>query len=92
MKYMLFLDIIEKVTIGIRRDFFMIFKVYFQEDKLQVPVREKTKTVYVKADSEREVRTKLADRPYNIEFVTPVTGAFLEYEQLNEDFKVLEID
>ncbi|MGI8385624.1 DNA-dependent RNA polymerase subunit epsilon [Robertmurraya sp. P23] len=70
----------------------MIFKVYFQQDKSQVPVREKTKTVYVKADSEREVRTKLADQPYNIEFVTPVTGAFLEYEQLNEDFKVLEID
>lgn len=70
----------------------MIFKVYFQESAKQVPVREKTQTVYVEGDSEKDVRTKLADRPYNIEFVTPVTGAFLEYEQQNEDFKVLEIE
>jgi len=70
----------------------MIFKVYFQEDKTQVAVREKTKTIYLEANSEKDVRTKLADRPYNIEFVTPVTGAFLEYEKQNEDYKVLEID
>jgi len=70
----------------------MIFKVYYQESIKQVPVREKTKTVYVEGDSEKDVRNKLADRPYNIEFVTPVTGAFLEYEQQNEDFTVLEIE
>ena len=69
----------------------MVFKVYYQELIKEVPVREKTKTLYVEAESVREVRTKLADRPYNIEFVTPVEGAFLEYEQKNEDFKVLEI-
>jgi DNA-dependent RNA polymerase auxiliary subunit epsilon len=69
----------------------MIFKVYFQESKLQVPVREKTKTVFVEAETEKDVRNKLADRNYNIEFVTAVTGNFLEYEQSNEDFKVLEI-
>lgn len=69
----------------------MVFKVYYQELIKEVPVREKTKTIYVEAGSVREVRTKLADRPYNIEFVTPVEGAFLEYEQKNEDFKVLEI-
>ncbi|MDZ5470618.1 DNA-directed RNA polymerase subunit epsilon [Bacillus sp. 31A1R] len=70
----------------------MIFKVYYQESIKQVPVREKTKTVYVEGDSEKDVRNKLADRPYNIEFVTPVTGAFLEYEQQSEDFTVLEIE
>jgi DNA-dependent RNA polymerase auxiliary subunit epsilon len=69
----------------------MIFKVYFQESNKQVPVREKTKTVYVEADTVREVRRKLADRPYNIEFITAVDDAFLEYEKQNEDFKVLEI-
>lgn len=69
----------------------MIFKVYFQEAITEVPVREKTKTIYVKANFEREVRTKLADRGYNIEFVEAVNGAYLEYEQQNEDFKVLEI-
>jgi DNA-dependent RNA polymerase auxiliary subunit epsilon len=69
----------------------MIFKVYFQKSKKEVPVRENTKTIYMEADSERDVRTKLADKPYNIEFVMPVAGALLEYEKQNEDFKVLEI-
>lgn len=69
----------------------MIFKVYFQESNKQVPVREKTKTLFIHADSERDVRKKLADKSYNIEFVQPVQGAFLEYEQNNEDFNVLEI-
>lgn len=70
----------------------MIFKVYFQELRTEVPVREHTKTIFIKGDSEKDIRTKLADRPYNIEFITRVDGAFLEYEQKNEDFKVLEIE
>lgn len=70
----------------------MIFKVYFQETITEVPVREKTKTIYVEADFEREVRIKLANRGFNIERVEPVTGAYLEYEKQNEDFKVLEIE
>jgi len=70
----------------------MIFKVYYQDSKTEVPVREKTKTIFVEGDSERDVRLKLADRNYNIEFVTAVQGEFLEYERQNEDFKVLEIE
>lgn len=70
----------------------MLFKIYYQELKTEVPVREHTKTVFVEGESIREVRSKLADRPYNIEFITPVEGAFLEYEQKNENFKVLEIE
>lgn len=69
----------------------MVFKVYFQESIHQVPVRENTKTLYVQGESVRDVRKKIADRGYNVEFVQAVTGAFLEYEQQNEDFKVLEI-
>lgn len=69
----------------------MIFKVYFQESIKQVPVREKTQTIYVEGDSERDVRLKLKNEPYNIEFITALEGAFLEYEKQNEDFKVLEI-
>ncbi|MDX8359920.1 MULTISPECIES: DNA-directed RNA polymerase subunit epsilon [Bacillaceae] len=68
----------------------MIFKVYFQEDVLEVPVREKTQTVYINADSEQDVREKLKDRNLNIEFVQLVSGEYLEFEQRNEDFKVLE--
>lgn len=69
----------------------MIFKIFYQETMNEVPIRENTKVLYIKAESEREVRKKLEDRPYNIEFITPIDGAFLEYEQQNEDFKVLEI-
>ncbi len=69
----------------------MIFKVYYQETKTQVPVRENTKTIFVEGESVRDVRKKLADKPYNIEIVIPLEGAALEYEKLNEDYKVLEI-
>ncbi|MGN1401874.1 MAG: DNA-dependent RNA polymerase subunit epsilon [Bacillus sp. (in: firmicutes)] len=68
----------------------MIYKVYYQEDKVEAPVREKTKTVYVEADSVREVRHILNEKNYNIEYVGPVSDAYLEFEKQNEDFKVLE--
>jgi DNA-dependent RNA polymerase auxiliary subunit epsilon len=69
----------------------MVFKVYFQERVTEVPVREKTRVLYVEGESVKDVRKKIADRGYNVEFVQEVTGAFLEYEQQNEDYKVLEI-
>jgi DNA-dependent RNA polymerase auxiliary subunit epsilon len=69
----------------------MVFKVYFQERVTEVPVREKTRVLYVAGESVRDVRKKIANRGYNVEFVQEVTGAFLEYEQQNEDYKVLEI-
>lgn len=69
----------------------MIFKVYYQETKTQVPVRENTKTIFVEGESIRDIRKKLVDRPYNIEIVIPLEEAVLEYEKLNEDYKVLEL-
>jgi DNA-dependent RNA polymerase auxiliary subunit epsilon len=91
MKKMKMFYIIEKVMILVRSDIVMIFKVYFQESIHQVPVREKTRTLYVEGESVRDVRSKIADRGFNVEFVQEVTGAYLEYEQQNEDYKVLEI-
>lgn len=69
----------------------MVFKVYYQESIKEVPVREKTKTLYIEGESVREVRKKIADKGYNVEFVQEVKGDYLDYEQQNEDFKVLEI-
>jgi DNA-dependent RNA polymerase auxiliary subunit epsilon len=69
----------------------MVFKIYFQERITEVPVREKTKVIYVEGDSVKDVRKKIVDRGYNVEFVQEVTSAYLEYEQQNEDYKVLEI-
>jgi DNA-dependent RNA polymerase auxiliary subunit epsilon len=69
----------------------MLFKVFYQESMHEVPVRENTKTLFINGESERDVRKKLADRGFNIEYIKPVAGAYLEYEKQNEDFKVLEI-
>ncbi|AME05458.1 DNA-directed RNA polymerase subunit epsilon [Bacillus siamensis] len=69
----------------------MIYKVFYQKKADEVPVREKTDSLYIEGVSERDVRTKLKDKKYNIEFVQPVDGAFLEYEKQSENFKVLEL-
>ena len=69
----------------------MIYKVFYQEKADEVPVREKTDSLYNEGVSERDVRTKLKEKKFNIEFITPVDGAFLEYEQQSENFKVLEL-
>jgi DNA-dependent RNA polymerase auxiliary subunit epsilon len=75
----------------VRSEIIMIFKVYYQESIKQVPVRENTKTLFIEGESVRDVRSKIADRGFNVEFVREVKGAYLEYEQQNEDYKVLEI-
>ncbi|MCY9041941.1 RNA polymerase subunit omega 1 [Bacillus inaquosorum] len=69
----------------------MIYKVFYQEKADEVPVREKTDSLYIEGVSERDVRTKLKEKKFNIEFITPVNGAFLKYEQQSENFKVLEL-
>ncbi|MGG1227526.1 RNA polymerase subunit omega 1 [Bacillus halotolerans] len=69
----------------------MIYKVFYQKKAEEVPVREKTDSLYIEGVSERDVRTKLKDKKFNIEFITPVDGAFLEHEQQSENFKVLEL-
>lgn len=69
----------------------MIYKVYYQEDRSEVPVREKTKSLYAEAESERAVRHALKSRPYNIEFVQKVNDLHLEYEKNSPDFKVEQL-
>jgi DNA-dependent RNA polymerase auxiliary subunit epsilon len=90
MKKMKMFYIIEKVMTPVRSDIVMIFKVYYQESITEVPVRENTKTLYIEGDSVREVRSRIADRGYNVESVQEVKGAYLNYERQNEDYKVLE--
>ncbi|MEW9677477.1 DNA-directed RNA polymerase subunit epsilon [Lentibacillus sp. L22] len=64
----------------------MIFKVFYQEDVTEIPVRERTKTLYIEADNERQTRQKLTDRNINIEHIQPMDDAHLEYEKQSEDF------
>ncbi|MCM3732336.1 DNA-directed RNA polymerase subunit epsilon [Fictibacillus nanhaiensis] len=67
----------------------MIFKVYFQTSLTEVPIRENTQTVYVEAETINDVRKKLADRKYNIEYIQEINGKFLEYEK---DTNSLELE
>ncbi|MGA9286752.1 MAG: DNA-directed RNA polymerase subunit epsilon [Anaerobacillus sp.] len=66
----------------------MIYKVFYQETKKEVPVRERTMSLYVEANSEREVRFKLKERDLNIEFIQTVEDDFLEFEQKSEHFEL----
>ena len=69
----------------------MIFKVYYQENKEQVPVRERTKSLYIEAESKTEVYEKLEKTPYLIEYIQPLTEVDLQFEKQSEDFKLAEI-
>ncbi|QQK76790.1 DNA-dependent RNA polymerase auxiliary subunit epsilon family protein [Salicibibacter cibarius] len=66
----------------------MIFKVLYQQNYDEMPVREKTETLFIEGDSKQDVRKKLAEDHINIELVQPLSDAHLEYEQKSEDFKV----
>ena len=62
-----------------------VFIVFFQHNKSEVIVRENTNTIYVEGETEEQVRRYLKDRNYNIEFITKLEGAHLEYEKEHSD-------
>lgn len=66
----------------------MIYKVLYQDSIDDAPVREKTKSLYIEATSEREVREKLQNRNYNIELIQLLNDAHLEYEKKSPNFKI----
>ncbi|MBX0356608.1 DNA-dependent RNA polymerase subunit epsilon [Halobacillus sp. Nhm2S1] len=66
----------------------MIFKVLYQELASEVPVRERTDSMYVEAETERQVREKLKNEGFNIEYIQVLDEDHLEYEQQSEDYKV----
>ncbi len=70
----------------------MIFKVTYQDSRTEVPRRESSKTIYIQAETKREVRNYLEEEtPYLVEFIQPLEGAHLEYEQQNPDYEVVEL-
>ncbi|MFD1123826.1 DNA-directed RNA polymerase subunit epsilon [Lentilactobacillus raoultii] len=71
----------------------MIFKVLYQPDQKQTPRRETTRTLYLEADTEVEARGLVEDNTnYAIEFVEPLQGDHLKYEQNNSNFKLTEFN
>ncbi|WP_028782616.1 DNA-dependent RNA polymerase subunit epsilon [Thalassobacillus devorans] len=63
----------------------MVYKVLYQELPDEVPVRERTKAMYVEAETERRVREQLSDRGINIEFIQELDEEHLNYEQQTKD-------
>lgn len=69
----------------------MIYKITYQETSIQNPKREDTKALYIEAENDIEARlTVERNTPYNIEFVQPVEGKHLAYEQKSENFVITE--
>lgn len=69
----------------------MIFKVYYHLNVHEVPVRENTLSLYVEAETEKEVRDQLRDRDLMIEYVQKLEGEHLTYEQASPDFHVEQV-
>ena len=69
----------------------MIYKIYYQVNVLEVPVRENTLSMFIEADSERTVRKILKDRNYNIEYIQLLDEEHLEYEQASPNFELEQI-
>ncbi|MBO1003570.1 DNA-dependent RNA polymerase subunit epsilon [Pseudogracilibacillus auburnensis] len=66
----------------------MIFKVLYQPSAHIAPVRERTESIYVEAETEREVRSKLKDRDINIELIQALDDVHLAYEKKSEFFTI----
>lgn len=69
-----------------------VFKVFYQENSKEIPVRENTQALYVEADGVPAVRKYLDDRNYNVELVQELSEAYLEFEKQSEDFKVEKVN
>ncbi|WP_413627094.1 DNA-directed RNA polymerase subunit epsilon [Fructilactobacillus vespulae] len=69
----------------------MIYKVLYQPNPLEGLKREVTKSLYINANTEAEVRDLIRDNTeYTIEYIQPLTGKHLEFEQNESDFKITE--
>lgn len=64
----------------------MVYKVFYQESNSEIPVRERTKSFYIEAETERAVRDKIVKRNYNVEFIQQLDEAHLAYEKQSENF------
>lgn len=69
-----------------------VFKVFYQENSKEIPVRENTQVLYVEAYGVPAVRKYLDDRNYNVELVQELSEAYLEFEKQSEDFKVEKVN
>ena len=69
----------------------MIYKVLYQPNPQENPKRESTKSLYLNANTEAEVRDLIRDNTsYTVEYIQPLAGKNLEFEQKEPGFKITE--
>ncbi|MDR3157383.1 MAG: DNA-dependent RNA polymerase auxiliary subunit epsilon family protein [Lactobacillales bacterium] len=69
----------------------MLLKVYYQEEGVRSPRREKTRSLYIEAESKVDVIEKLEKYThYNIEYIVVLEGKFLDYEKEYTNFELSE--
>ncbi len=69
-----------------------VFKVYYQENANEIPVRENTLSLYIEAETAVDVMKYLEPRKYNIELITELSPEHLEYEMKSENFVLEKIN
>ncbi|ANZ58029.1 hypothetical protein BGL34_02165 [Fructilactobacillus lindneri] len=71
----------------------MIFKVLYQEKPQENPKRESTKSLYLDTETEAKVRDLIDENTdYTIEYIQPLEGKHLEFEENEPDFKITEFN
>ncbi|MBF0715999.1 DNA-dependent RNA polymerase subunit epsilon [Gemelliphila palaticanis] len=69
-----------------------VFKVFYQKNKTEIPVRENTEVLYVEANGIPEVYKYLENREYNIEYIEELSEQYLEFERSSVNFKLESIN
>lgn len=69
-----------------------VFKIFYQKNKYEIPVRENTEVLYVEANNIPEVYKYLENREYNIEYVQELNEQYLNFEKESPDFKLEKVN
>ena len=70
----------------------MIYKVYYQESKKEMPKRENTHSLYIEAVNKPDAIKRVEDNnpKFNIEQVEALDDKTLEYEKQGVNYKLVE--
>lgn len=68
------------------------FKVFYQENNKEIPVRENTKSMFIESSDKPSVLRYLESENYNVEYVQEMTEEYLNFEKKSSDFKMVKIN
>lgn len=68
------------------------FKVFYQENNKEIPVRENTKSMFIESSDKPSVLRYLESKNYNVEYVQEMNEEYLNFEKKSSDFKMVKIN